>query len=87
MHATHSPLFLHDFFNVPLLETKASIEKAIASILKANGSVAEPFSNGKLANKELVARPAYFLTTCNRQLLIHFVLPLYKCGNGLFHCE
>jgi hypothetical protein len=50
-----SPSFLHDYFNVPLLETKASIEKA-------NGSVAEPFSNGKLANKELVARTAYF---CN----------------------
>jgi hypothetical protein len=35
------------------LETKASIEKAI-------GRVAEPFSNGNLANKELVARPACF---------------------------
>jgi hypothetical protein len=48
-----SPLFLHYYFNVPLLETKASIEKA-------NGSVAEPFSNGKLAEKELVAHPAHF---------------------------
>jgi hypothetical protein len=48
-----SPLLLHDFFDVSLLETKASI-------LKANGSVAEPFSNGILANKELVARPACF---------------------------
>jgi hypothetical protein len=44
-----SPLFLHDYFNVPLLETKASI--------KANGSVAEPFSNGNLL---LVACPACF---------------------------
>jgi hypothetical protein len=44
-----SPLFLHDFCNVSLFETKASIEKAI-------GSVAEPFSNAYLANKELVAR-------------------------------
>jgi hypothetical protein len=53
MHSSHLPLFLHDFFNVSLFETKASISKAI-------GSVAEPFSNGKLANKELVARPACF---------------------------
>jgi hypothetical protein len=67
-----SPSFLHDYFNFPLLETKASIEKAI-------GSVAEPFSNGKLANKALVARPPYFVTSCNRQSLIHFFLPLYKC--------
>jgi hypothetical protein len=45
-----SPSFLHNYFNVPLLETKASIEKAIQS-------VAEPFSNEYLANKELVADP------------------------------
>jgi hypothetical protein len=25
MHATHSPLFLHDYFNVPLFEAKARI--------------------------------------------------------------
>jgi hypothetical protein len=75
-----SPLFLHDFFNFLVLETKASIEKAIQS-------VAEPFSNGKLANKVLVAHPAYFLTTCNRQSLIHFVLPLDWCGKSLFDYE
>jgi hypothetical protein len=28
-----------------------------------------------------------FVTTCNRQSLIHFVLPLYRCGKGLFDCE
>jgi hypothetical protein len=55
-----SPLFLHDFFNFPLLKTKASIEKAI-------GSVPESFSNEYLAKKELVARPACFVTSCNRQ--------------------
>jgi hypothetical protein len=48
-----SPLFLHDFFNVSLFETKASIEKAI-------GDVVVPFSNEYLANKELVARPPCF---------------------------
>jgi hypothetical protein len=25
-----------------------------------------------------------FTTSCNCQSLIHFVLPLYRCGNGLF---
>jgi hypothetical protein len=64
-----SPSFLHYYLNVPLLETKASIEKAIRS-------VAEPFSNEYLANKELVARPACFRDVLS---LIHFFLPLYKC--------
>jgi hypothetical protein len=75
-----SPSFLHYCLNVPLLETKTSIEKAI-------GSVAEPFSNGKLANKELVACPACFLSSCDRQSLIHFCLPLDWCGNDLFDHE
>jgi hypothetical protein len=48
-HSTLTPqAILHDFFNVSLFEAKTSIEKAI-------GSVAEPFSNGKLAKKGLVA--------------------------------
>jgi hypothetical protein len=54
-HIHISSLILHYSFNFPLLETKASIEKAI-------GSVTEPFSNEYLAKKELVARPACFVT-------------------------
>jgi hypothetical protein len=28
-----------------------------------------------------------FATSCKRQSMIRFCLPLYKCGNGLFDCE
>jgi hypothetical protein len=47
-----SPLFLHYYFDLLYWKQRQAF--------KANGSVAEPITNGNLANKELVAHPAYF---------------------------
>jgi hypothetical protein len=59
-HIHVSPLILHYSFIFPLLETKASIEKAI-------GSVAEPFSNENWQRKSLLHIKHVFTTSCNHQ--------------------
>jgi hypothetical protein len=62
------------------LETKASIEKAI-------GSVAEPFSNGKLANKELVACPTCFRDVLQPPMtdeMVYFTVNNVSCEYSIY---